>query len=616
MAARAVAAAGRGGDRAPRKDRQGSDERKAARQNKAWGERRRQLRERVKHARREAGLEGALKVAQDHRTRRAYGLALGEMASEGAAEMARRALEAMREQGLKPHCGAYAGAIQAFGRAGDDAGVEAIFREVQERGIQPTPFLVNSFVRAKVRCSGSALKALERCEAMGGKVDAVSFNTVLSSCRGAEEVRWVYEGLKSRLPADRMTLSILCTTFSKEGKEGECLAAWRELVANRGVEPDTECWTALMSAFAKAGRPEEVERVSKDIRERMLVPLSDPRPFNAAIDAHFRAGNLESARRVLAELRDSEAEVDKVAWNQAVKVEASSGSKGMIRAFDLLKRSHGVSSKAGIEAYTTLVTAAGSNNRPDLALKSFRLISERGLTPDSRAWACLFRALARCGQTRRLIQQAKRLQEEPGDVKCLNASLGAQAIRALIARGASPDACLEAYGELRAAGAPPSDRLFADLVGMHADSEDGGSRLVPSPLPLDRLLHSEGQEELRVDLRPLSPAEARVAALAALRALRFRRADEGLPPALSFLSCPESSEGPLLRALAALGLECSAGKRAGEVVVPAESIRSCLSEARDGGAGGVAFPPDGSSERSELSGREAEPAAIALALSA
>eukprot|EP00756_Hemistasia_phaeocysticola_P056969 Hpha_TRINITY_DN33611_c0_g1::TRINITY_DN33611_c0_g1_i1::g.43237::m.43237 len=203
--------------------------------------------------------------------------------------------------------------------------------------------------------------------------------------------------------------------FSHWGRDRPCLALWREMKL-RGVSPDTDSWTYMISAQARKGDLSAAERILE--KRRQEGHPDDVRIFGVMIQAAARSGDTEAADRYARQMQESGEH-----HTEATVLSLIGAPRSYDSALQILKDANAQGVEATTKIFTALIQKCARAGVPEAAEEVFEAMRESGLTPDVACYTALLSAYghpsSRIANLRGATQVWSRMERDGINPSCL-----------------------------------------------------------------------------------------------------------------------------------------------------------------------------------------------------
>ncbi|KAF0892482.1 hypothetical protein E2562_016790 [Oryza meyeriana var. granulata] len=216
--------------------------------------------------------------------------------------------------------------------------------------------------------------------------------------------RKVFDGMRHR---SVVSWTAMLSGYAKNGRPWEALELFALMRAS-GARPNQFTYGSVASACAgvrcaRSGEQVHACAVKGRFGEDMFVQ-------SALMDMHLRCGSVEDARQLFAEMGKK----DVVSWNALIRGFVERGHDGDALGLFSSMRKHGEFSDAkrafdempyrNVISWTSLITACGRNGSGEDAVTLFNRMVEDGVRPNDVTFLSLLSACGHCGLTSKGIE--------------------------------------------------------------------------------------------------------------------------------------------------------------------------------------------------------------------
>ncbi|KAK3447428.1 hypothetical protein EUGRSUZ_A02953 [Eucalyptus grandis] len=207
-------------------------------------------------------------------------------------EEATKVYDDMEAHNCQPDLWTYNAMISVYGRCGQPRKAEQLFKELESKGFFPDAVTYNSLLYAFAR-EGKVEKVKEICEEMvkkGFGRDEMTYNTIIHMYgkQGRTDLALqVYEDMKllGRKP-DAVTFTKAANVMTQ--------------MLDAGIKPTLRTYSALICAYAKAGKRVEAEETFNCMRRAGIKP--DHLAYSVMLDILFRFNEMKKAMALYQEM--------------------------------------------------------------------------------------------------------------------------------------------------------------------------------------------------------------------------------------------------------------------------------------------------------------------------
>ncbi|XAR69031.1 hypothetical protein NMG60_11000480 [Bertholletia excelsa] len=526
------------------------------------------------------------------------GLLANAAARAGHTLYAASVVKSMLKSGYLPHVKSWSAVVSRLSSSGDDGPSEAVklfssvlrrVRRVGDVAVESKPDTA-SFNAVLNACAnlGDTKKFLQLFEEMpewGCEPDVLTYNVMIKLCARADRqdlLVFVLERiLEKQIPLCMTTLHSLVAAYvgfgdldtaekmvqaMREGRRDLCnvlreanpknpnqnesdvfdklLPTWVNLndleppLLPKTYTPDSRIYTTLMKGYMKEGRVSDTVRTLEAMRHQEdSTSHPDHIAYTTLISALVKAGSMDRAREVLAEMTRIRVPANRITYNILLKGYCQ--QLQIEKAKELMRQmTEGAGIEPDVVSYNTLIDGCIRVDDSAGALNYFNEMRARGIAPTKISYTTLMKAFALSGQPRLAYKVFEEMLKDPrvkvdlvawntlveGYCKLGLVGEAKSIIQRMKENGFYPD--VATYGSLAngiaVARKPGEALLLWNEVKERCGAEEGGDSTSSSALP------------------PLKPDEGLLDTLAdiCVRAAFFRKALEivacmeknGIPP--------------------------------------------------------------------------------------
>ncbi|VVA96946.1 unnamed protein product [Arabis nemorensis] len=282
-----------------------------------------------------------------------------------------------------------------------------------------------------------------------------TFSIVLSTCareRNIEFGRQIHcSMIKMGLERNSYCGGALVDMYAKCDRIGDA-----RRVFNGIVDPNTVCWTCLLSGYVKAGLPEEAVIVFEKMRDEGHRP--DHLAFVAVINTYISLGKLKDARLLFGEMPSP----DVVAWNVMISGHGKRGCEAVAIEYFLNMRKSGV--KSTRSTLGSVLSAIGLVANLDLGLVVHAEAIKQGLASNIYVGSSLVSMYSKCEKMEAAAKVFESLEER-------NDVLWNAMIRGYAHNGEAHKV-MELFMDMKCSGFNIDDYTFTSLLSTCAASHD------------------------------------------------------------------------------------------------------------------------------------------------
>jgi pentatricopeptide repeat protein len=260
-----------------------------------------------------------------------YAQLLRVHAAKGSPESVDAVVREMRERGVPLNLYVYGALVHSCAAHGDAERARKFMRELEEvDGLKPTVAVYGCYIDALTRTGNldEALSVVDKLSAEDSPVkpNAVIYTSLIRGCFHANRIgrAWkVYQMMvESGAEADAVTGSLLIRmcAHKKECERAEMI--FGDLV-RKGEVPDVKLYSALIRCFAT--RYDYYPKAFEAFKAMVAMGIRPNREvFTSLLVACSRIGDLESAERVMNQMAEFRVEKDDIVYNTFIAAIANS----------------------------------------------------------------------------------------------------------------------------------------------------------------------------------------------------------------------------------------------------------------------------------------------------
>uniref|UniRef100_M8BJQ2 DYW domain-containing protein n=1 Tax=Aegilops tauschii TaxID=37682 RepID=M8BJQ2_AEGTA len=176
-----------------------------------------------------------------------------------------------------------------------------LFREMQAKGLKPTPVTLTSVLSACALLGALELgRWIHEYVRKAGLDSLVKVNTALidmyGKCGSLEDAIGVFQGMES---IDRQAWSVMIVAYANHSYGREAISLFEEM-RKQGIKPDAVTFLGLLYACSHSGMVSEGLQYFDSMREYGIVP--GIKHYGCVTDLLARSGQLEKAYKFIDEL--------------------------------------------------------------------------------------------------------------------------------------------------------------------------------------------------------------------------------------------------------------------------------------------------------------------------
>ncbi|KAJ1290641.1 hypothetical protein BS78_02G260300 [Paspalum vaginatum] len=255
---------------------------------------------------------------------------------------------------------------------------------------------------------------------------------------------------------DPATLASLLGALSKKRLASEAQALFDSFRAV--FTPDVVLYTAVVHAWCRAGRLDEAERVFAEMTQSGIKP--NVYTYTAVIDAMYRAGQVPRAQELLCQMIDSGCPPNTATFNAIMRAHVKAGhSEQVLQVHNQMRQ---LGCEPDIITYNFLVEThcgKGQGNL-DAALKVLAKMIAKGCIPDCHTFNPMFKLVLGLGN----IDAARKLHEKMRELQCKPNVVTYNCLLKLLNKEKSMDMVLRIKKDMDAEGIEPNVHTYAALI--------------------------------------------------------------------------------------------------------------------------------------------------------
>ncbi|KAK1314946.1 Pentatricopeptide repeat-containing protein [Acorus calamus] len=271
----------------------------------------------------------------------------------------------------------------------------------------------NSIISGYCRCGDhvEAMRMFERMRGEGFDPGVVTWNIVIASCCKRADgpdhaLELMEEMVLSGVMPDVVTWTTLISGFTQKDRPMKGLELFREMLcAGAGVRPNGMTIAAALSACASV----KALNLGKEIHSFAIKTGSDTNVLvgNSLIDMYAKSGELDSARSVFDEIKESERDV--FTWNSIISAYAQNGDCEMAHKLFVEMGGSGVCRNA--ITWNVMISGYLQNGDEDRAMQHFRVMeSDGGIKRNTASWNLLISGVLQHGRKIKALDIFREMQ--------------------------------------------------------------------------------------------------------------------------------------------------------------------------------------------------------------
>ncbi|XP_062200137.1 pentatricopeptide repeat-containing protein At1g20300, mitochondrial-like [Phragmites australis] len=222
--------------------------------------------------------------------------------------------------------------------------------------------------------------------------------------------------------------------------------------------PDVVLYTAVVHAWCRAGQLDEAERVFAEMQQSGIMP--NVYTYTAVIDAMYRAGQVPRAQELLCQMIDSGCPPNTATFNAIMRAHVKAGrSEQVLQVHNQMRQ---LGCEPDIITYNFLIEThcgKGQGNF-DAALKVLAKMTAKGCVPDCHTFNPMFKLVLVLGN----VDAARKLYDKMRELQCKPNVVTYNALLRLFNKEKSMDMVLRMKKDMDAEGVEPNLHTYAALI--------------------------------------------------------------------------------------------------------------------------------------------------------
>ncbi|XP_074561070.1 pentatricopeptide repeat-containing protein At3g09650, chloroplastic [Curcuma longa] len=344
-----------------------------------------------------------------------------------------RRVPAIAAADARPDAAAFNAALNACANLGDVRRFAHLFNEMPQYQVAPDVLTHNVLIKMCARAGRKDLLvfALRRIIAADLVPCITTLHSLVAAYVGFDDLETAEKLVRAMRDGRRDLCSILMHSPAHDSSIGrrdeeadallEKLVMYHHSTEEEGdqpllpktYKPDTRMYTTLMKGYMKEGRVEDVVRMIRAMQQEE-DPASHPDhvTYTTVITALIKAGEMDRARSVLAEMARAGVPANLVTYNVLLKGYCQ--QLQLDKAKELIGE---ISEQAGIEpnvvSYNILIDGCILIDDSAGALAYFNEMRERGIAPSKVSYTTLMKAFALSGQPKLAHKVFDEMEKDP-----------------------------------------------------------------------------------------------------------------------------------------------------------------------------------------------------------
>jgi pentatricopeptide repeat protein len=416
---------------------------------------------------------------------------------------ARQTMVEMDKGGFPPNDISYNCLINLAASSGDFRAAWEIIETMERKGVHIDHYTVSTMMKAlkNSRASKDIVKgvmALLDRKGIDVCCEEVLLNTAMEACIKHNEHRRLAEILahvEKSQKTKKLAVHTYATLIRASGilkRKQKCHDLWKEMTQVQGLEPNDVAlgcmidalvcngdvlegvrllrkwqdgkrgnsvvlYSTLIKGFTGTGDTRAAQEMWEELLEQKLQ--LNTMVFNAIIDAHARAGNMQKVQALVQSMKTETCQPDDITWSMVAKGYCVKGD--LDKALEVFRSLPSQSSPNTVIIYNTLLDGCVRHNRNDLADYLLANMREWQIQASNFTLGIIVKMWGRRRQISKAFAAVEELPKEYGFVPngpVLNSLLFG------CLRNDQLEKALEVYGELRAAGHPTASNIMGALI--------------------------------------------------------------------------------------------------------------------------------------------------------
>ncbi|KAG8057616.1 hypothetical protein GUJ93_ZPchr0002g25471 [Zizania palustris] len=255
---------------------------------------------------------------------------------------------------------------------------------------------------------------------------------------------------------DPATLASLLGALSKKRLATEAQALFDSYKSV--FTPDVVLYTALVHAWCRAGQLDEAERVFAEMQQSEITP--NVYTYTAVIDAMYRAGQVPRAQELLCQMIDSGCPPNTATFNAIIRAHVKAGrSEQVLQVHNQMRQ---LGCEPDIITYNFLMEThcgKGQSNL-DAAMKVLARMIAKGCTPDCHTFNPMLKLVLVLGN----VSTAHKLYERMRELQCKPNVVTYNLLMRLFNKEKSMDMVLRIKKDMDAQRVEPNVNTYAALI--------------------------------------------------------------------------------------------------------------------------------------------------------
>ncbi|CAI9098082.1 OLC1v1034661C1 [Oldenlandia corymbosa var. corymbosa] len=466
----------------------------------------------------------------------------------------RRFAEPTVAKDSRPDTAAYNAVLNACSNRGDSKKFLQLFSEMPQFGCEPDVLTYNIMIKlcARVNRKDLLVFVLERIIEKGIPVCMTTLQSLVAAYVGFGDLETA-ENIVQALRKGRTDICrILRDANVMDEKSSDASSVFEALLPNsvgsernnepkelpKAFAPNTRMYTTIMKGYMRAGRVVDTVRMLEAMRhqeDRASHP--DHVTYTTVVSAFVKAGAMDRARQVLAEMTRIGVPANRITYNILLKGYCQQLQIDKAKAL-MREMIRDATIEPDVVSYNTLIDGCIMIDDSAGALAYFNEMRARGLAPTKISYTTLMKAFALSGQPKLAAQVFDEMLKDPRikvDLVAWNMLVEGYSRLGQIEEAKS------VIQQMKEEGFYPNVATYGSLAnGIALARKPGEALLLWNEIKERCVVQKEGENSNASSLPPLEPDEGLLDTLAdiCVRAAFFKKAleivacmeDHGIPP--------------------------------------------------------------------------------------
>merc|ERR1719171_1736942 len=314
----------------------------------------------------------------------------------------------------------YGSMIKAYGKAGNVERVWALWKEMHQRGVNPTDITVGCTVDALVK-NGRVEEAwglvheLLEDDSRKQYVNTVIYSTILKgfvASKQSHKIHAVHAEMRERgIQCNTVTYNTMIDACARCGSMGRVPGLLEEMKESH-VEPDIITYSTIVKGYCQSGDVDRGFEVLQEMKkDGKYAP--DEILYNSILDGCAKQHRVDQAMLLLEDMRD--AGVSSSNYTLSIIVKLLGRARRLNQAFavvDSLCAMNGF--RANVHVYTCLMQACFQNRKVEKAIAVNDSMISEGCQPDQKFYSAMARGCAQAGALQKAAMVLRAAHHLPG----------------------------------------------------------------------------------------------------------------------------------------------------------------------------------------------------------